>query len=111
LQVAVQIPVLILLTQRYGAWGAALGYVVSSVGLLPFSLWFILKTIGLPPMAFVRAVWRPLVAAALMYAAIRLAMPPVDATTLGTAEALVVLAKYAPLGAATYVASVTALWI
>ena len=110
-QLCIQIPALIFLTQRYGAWGAALGYVISSVGLLPFSLWLILRTIGVAPTDFVREVWRPLVAAAVMYFVITLAMPPLEATTLGTAEALAVLAKYAPLGAAAYTASVTLLWL
>jgi lipopolysaccharide exporter len=110
-QVCLQIPALIVLTRASGATGAALGYVVSSVGMLPFSLYFILRTIGVRYRDYLGCIWRPLTAATVMYLVLRLVMPPIDVMHLSTLEAVVLLGKYAPLGAALYAATLAALWL
>jgi lipopolysaccharide exporter len=110
-QVSLQIPALIVLTYYYGVVGAAWGYLAAAVGVLPFSLWFIQKSLGLPPFEFVKQVWRPLIAATTMYGCTKFAMPALDIATLASSSALKLLAIYAPLGASIYLLTVTLLWL
>jgi len=111
LQVSVQIPALIILTKQSGAHGAALGFVCASVGVLPISMYFILKALQIRYRDYLKFVWRPLTAAAAMYFVTRYSIPPVDVHTLSTGSALLMLAKYAPLGALVYITVVSALWL
>jgi O-antigen/teichoic acid export membrane protein len=110
-QVAVLIPALIVLTQRYGAWGAALAYVIAACAMLPISLWQIMKNLHIRTPEYIERVWRPMVASLVMYAIIRSVMPEVDPATIGTAAALVLIAKFVPFGALVYIATIGLLWL
>lgn len=111
MQACLLIPALIVLTHQYGVHGAAIAYVIASVTTLPAGVWMILRTLDIPVREFLRAIWRPATGATVMYALIRLAMPPVDAATIGTAGALEIIIRFVPLGAAVYVVTVLLLWL
>jgi lipopolysaccharide exporter len=109
-QIVVLIPLLLLLIPRYGVIGAAMSYVAITAGLLPINLTLVLRTLQLPVLDYLASVWRPLVAAALMYLATRAAMPALDAATMRPEQALTLLAAYVPLGAGIYLAVLSGLW-
>ena len=111
LQVCIEVPAIIFLTLHFGVLGAAYGYAVSAVVILPISLWLVLGALNVRALEFVGNIWRPLVAAGVMYLCVKLAMPPVDAATIGTLGGLILVAKFAPLGAAVYAATEALLWL
>lgn len=106
---SVQLLALIPLTTRYGLNGAAFAYLLTAVIMIPASLGVVLRMLQISVGAFLAAVWRPIVAAAAMYAGVwrLLKMFPAAQSTL---EALPQLVGAVALGAAIYVASVLGLW-
>jgi hypothetical protein len=68
------------------------------------------RALGVTARQLLAAVWRPLVAAAIMYGVTVLAQPSVDAATLTAGRGLMLLAIFVPLGAATYIAAELAIW-
>jgi O-antigen/teichoic acid export membrane protein len=110
-QACLLIPCLIVLTHLFGVRGAALAYVIATGVTLPAGLWLILRTLSIPVSAFLHVVWRPAAGAVVMYGVMRLAMPPVDAATIGTAGALELVVTFVPFGAAVYLATVLGLWL
>ena len=112
IQVSVLIPVLIIMSSRYGVVGAATGYILTALGLLPLNIALVLRTIEMRAATLLREVWRPILAAGTMYVVTKLvAMPVIDIATLSSSEALRLLAIYVPLGALVYVATLASLWM
>jgi hypothetical protein len=79
--------------------------------LLPLNATLVARALGVTARQLLAAVWRPLVAAAIMYGATVLAQPPIDAAALTAGRGLMLLAIFVPLGAATYIAAELALWM
>jgi len=90
--------------------GAVIATVVAALGLLPLNTALVVRTLGVTVRQLWAKVWRPLIAAGVMYAVTVLAQPPIDAATLTAARALVLLAIFVPLGAITYVGVALATW-
>jgi O-antigen/teichoic acid export membrane protein len=108
--VCIHLPMLIFLTHRYGVLGAASAHLAASAIILPISFHLICQTLGLRLMVIVAAVWRPVVAAALMYAVVVAARPVIDPAVISSFEAVRLLAVFAALGAVTYAAGLASLW-
>jgi O-antigen/teichoic acid export membrane protein len=111
LQVALLLAALIVLTPSYGAIGAAWAYVLAALGALPINFFYIARTLGLRSRAFLGAVWRPLVSAAVMYASVRLWGPGPVAGAASSVDAIVPLISCVALGAATYTLVMLLLWL
>ena len=66
----VQVPLLIACAYLYGPTGAAAAVLVANIVTVSTALFIAKGAIGYGPLDFLRCVWRPLLVAALMYAAI-----------------------------------------
>jgi O-antigen/teichoic acid export membrane protein len=111
LQACVLLPLSFWLTREYGVQGAVVATVGTALALLPLNATLVARALGVTARQLLAAVWRPLVAAAIMYGVTVLAQPPVDAATLTAGRGLMLLAIFVPLGAATYVAVELAIWL
>jgi lipopolysaccharide exporter len=111
IQMAILLPLLVYLTYRFGLLGAAWAYVISSLGPAPLATYAIfLWTTPVKLDDLWRPCWRPMVAAPLMFLAVRgfLANGATDSSIGG---ALVTLLEATLLGAALYCCIVSGLWI
>jgi lipopolysaccharide exporter len=111
LQVCVLLPLSFWLTRAYGVQGAVVATVGTALALLPLNATLVARALGVSARQLFATVWRPLVAAAIMYGVTVLAQPPLDAAALTAGRGVVLLAIFVPLGAATYVAVELALWM
>ena len=109
-QVCLLLPFLFWMTSAHGVRGAVIAAVVTAIGLLPFNATLVARTLGVRGRDLLAKVWRPLLAAVLMYAVIMLAHPPNDAYALTALRALSLLAVLVPLGAVTYATAILAIW-
>jgi O-antigen/teichoic acid export membrane protein len=108
--VAIQIGALIPLTQLYGVKGAATAYLVTAAAMIPLSLGVVLRMLRISLLQFLARVWRPIVAAMLMFVCVRQYLA-VGGTQLSGASALLHLVVAVALGAIVYVGSVGGLWL
>ncbi len=99
---------LILLTSRMGINGAALGFTIASFLVLPVHFLILRKSIGLSLREVWPRVWRSLVAVVVMWGALHLVAPDMQATT--SLDAAWRLAIAAGIGGAVYAAAVVGLW-
>lgn len=109
--VAIYLPMLLVLTQWHGVLGAAIAHVTASMVILPVSILVIVRTLELRFRHIVATAWRPIAASAVMYLVVMSARPAVDVATIGSVEALRLLAIYVPLGVVTYATGVLACWV
>lgn len=110
LEIAVLLPLLLLLVPRYELTGAAIAMLATVSLSVPVNFGIALKLLKLSPHSAVKVVWRPAVAASAMYLAIRAMFPPSAAAESSLANLWLLLAA-ALLGAAAYAATVAALWL
>ncbi|MGE0581058.1 MAG: lipopolysaccharide biosynthesis protein [Steroidobacteraceae bacterium] len=101
---------MLLLAPRYGLTGAAFAALTTSLVVVPVSIAVVIRMLDVRPGAILRAIWRPFVAAAIMYGCVfafvrQFALDPGTLVNLGRL-ALAVL-----LGAAIYVGGVATLWL
>lgn len=111
LQACVLLPLSFWLTRAYGVEGAVVATVGTAIGLLPLNATLVARALGVTARQLLATVWRPLLAAAVMYGVTVLAQPTVDTDTLTVARSLMLLAIFVPLGAATYIVVVLSSWI
>jgi lipopolysaccharide exporter len=111
LQVCVLLPLSFWMTREYGVQGAVMATVGTALALLPLNATLVARALGVTGRQLLASVWRPLLAAALMYAVVVLALPPIDTAALTAGRALVLLAIFVPLGAATYIAATLSIWM
>jgi len=111
LQVLVLLPLTLWLTRQYGIQGSAVATVGTALALLPLNATLVARVLGVTARQLLATVWRPLLAATVMYAVTVLAQPAIDPATLTAGRSLVLLLIYVPLGAATYIAVELALWL
>ena len=109
--VGILIPLLLYLTGRFGVAGAAWGYLVSSLCVAPIHYGLMLRLLNLRVPAFISVVWRPIVAATLMYMLVRLFVEALPRTSVGIVTQLGMLLGAVFLGVAAYVAASAVLWI
>ncbi|MBS0366455.1 MAG: lipopolysaccharide biosynthesis protein [Proteobacteria bacterium] len=110
LHVAVLVPTLIALTSLHADIGAAWAYVLAAVLTLPLTLYFITRFLGLRYRDFLRQLWRPLVAAAIMYLVVRALGPASPTRVLGVGEAALSLGQCVAMGAVVYSLAILVLW-
>jgi hypothetical protein len=110
LQVCFLLPLSFWLTREHGVQGAVVATVVTALGLLPLNATLVARAVGVTARQLLATAWRPLLAAAIMYGVTVLAQPGIDAATLTAGRALMRLAIYVPLGAATYIVAELSIW-
>jgi O-antigen/teichoic acid export membrane protein len=109
-EIAVLLPLLMLLIPRYQLTGAAVAMLVTVSLSVPLNFGIALRMLDLSPRAVIAVVWRPIVAASAMFFAIRAVFPPSSAAG-SSLDNLWLLLAAALLGAAVYAITVAALWL
>lgn len=104
------VTLMLLFAPRYGLTGAAFASLTTSLVVVPVSVAVVIRMLDVRPGAILRTIWRPFVAAAIMYGCVfafvrQFALDPGTLVNLGRL-ALAVL-----LGVMTYVGGVAALWL
>jgi lipopolysaccharide exporter len=110
LQVCFLLPLSFWLTREYGVQGAVVATVATALVLLPLNATLVARAIGVTARQLLATAWRPLLAVAIMYGVTVLAQPAIDTATLTAGRALVKLALFVPLGAATYIVAELSIW-
>ena len=108
--VVVQLPLLIILTYFMGLQGAVWAYLIAASVTLPLSFTSICRALDLRLRQLAAQFWRPVLAAALMFATLKTFVPAIDVATTSSAKAAALLAVYIPLGALTYCGGLAVLW-
>ena len=98
LQVCVLLPLSFWLTREYGVQGAVVATVGTALALLPLNATLVARALGVTARQLLAAVWRPLVAAAIMYGVTVLAQPSADAATLTAGHGLTLLGDLRAVG-------------
>lgn len=106
----IQLAALIPLTKTYGVIGAAFAYLLTAAVMIPASLGVVLKMLRIPVLDLLRVVWRPIAAAAVMYAGVARCLQLFPSYTT-SAAALPGLISAVTVGAAIYLSMVVALWL
>jgi O-antigen/teichoic acid export membrane protein len=109
-QVCLLVPLSFWLTNDYGVQGAVIAAVATALGLLPVNATLVARTLGVTARQLLAKVWRPLLAAAVMYGVTVLAQPLIETATLTAPRALALLAIFVPLGALAYLIAILVLW-
>jgi lipopolysaccharide exporter len=106
----VLVTLMVWLARSFGAMGAAWAAVLSAALLMPVNYAILLRKLELGAGAVLKVVWRPILAGAGMYAAVATfcAWTGVSGSTV---RDLLYLLSAVALGAAVYVAAVSALWL
>ena len=108
--VTIQIIALIPLTRAYGVAGAAMAYLVTAAVMIPVSLGVVLWMLRISVLQFMARVWRPLVAAALMFVTVRRYLATA-ADDVSGAAAVGHLGAAIAIGAFVYFGTVAILWV
>jgi O-antigen/teichoic acid export membrane protein len=111
LQVAILVPLMVAGTALYGLPGAAWGCVLTAAIILPITLMRVANLLQLHVKQLLRMLWRPAVAATVMYLAVRTFGPPVPREPIEAVEAAFSLGVCIAIGVPVYVASVLLLWM
>jgi O-antigen/teichoic acid export membrane protein len=109
LHVAVQLAALIPLTKAYGVVGSALAYLVTAAVMIPLSLGVALHMLKISVLNYVAKIWRPIVAAVVMYLGVAQYLRFITAPD--TAKAATHLLIAVALGVAIYVMLTFGLWV
>ena len=109
LNVAVQLAAVIPLTHKYGVIGAAAGYLITAAVVIPISLGVVLRMLKIGAQEFVVQIWRPMLAAVVMYLAVHEYLQVVGEATGPTA--VLHLAVAVAIGSCVYVGLISLLWV
>lgn len=108
-QAVLLVALMIVLSQRMGVAGAALAYVLSLCVVLPATFVFIARATGLRLREIVAAIWRPVLAAGVMFLAVQRVCERLG-TSGDTGELLLKLVVAAASGAVVYALVIAAAW-
>jgi len=108
IQAAILLPALVWGAHQAGVMGVAVATLAAGMVLAPINLTQVFRAIDLRYAEFLTAIWRPLVAAAIMYVAVELAQRSWHAETF--LEQLQQALGLVTLGAIVYTSAVLALW-
>jgi O-antigen/teichoic acid export membrane protein len=108
--VTVQLAAMIPLSRAYGAMGAASSYLVVTAVMIPISVGVTLRLLKISVLQFMAGIWRPLAAAATMYAIVHWFITLQPESTSNAALGAV-LAQAVVLGAVVYVGTVLLFWV
>lgn len=100
-------PMMVWAGSRYGPIGVAWAELATGLAFIPLSLGVLLRVLGLKFGEFLAQVWRPIVAAIAMFAAVRVASDYLEGTLAATPA--IVLVSGLVLGVLTYVACILVL--
>jgi O-antigen/teichoic acid export membrane protein len=104
------VPAMVFAAWEYGATGVAWIELGSSFVFIPLSWALLFPLIGVRVRDCIGVIYRPVIAAGVMYFAVR-AVLPVDVTTGASASGFVHLLLAVLLGVVLYVAGIVALWL
>lgn len=108
--VVLLLALLALFSWRFGTVGVAYAALLSSVLTTPIYLWHLRRRLNIEAAVFVRAVWRPFIAAGLMAVVVREALPQFHPDMpIGIAAAWLI--SGVAIGVATYFLVAGALWL
>jgi len=108
-QVLVLVPTMIWLSSQYGLVGAAMAFAVSCMVTYPVNVSLLLPALEARLRDYVRPIWRPALAAAVMYFVLQAVADP--AAGLSAPRQIFQLAKSVTLGATAYVVVVLLCWV
>ena len=108
LHVPVLVTLLIFMTSRYGIEGAAWATVSTGVVVVPVSLYFVFRELDLRVREFAGVVWRPAVAATVMYGLMTVTRS--ESIPTGIPTAALQLLMLVAVGGVAYVVGVLSLW-
>jgi O-antigen/teichoic acid export membrane protein len=111
IQMLILIPSLTISSLNYGFTGAAYAYVLSEAVMASISFMFLFGELGVGVGQAASVLWRPLLAAAFMYAVVQLAAPPVPLIGSDNFALLAHLLTAVSSGAIAYVTFLYILWI
>ena len=97
-------------TWMYGIIGSAWAYVITAIFMLPVNFLFITRYLEMNGWTFFSNLWRPLVAATIMYLGVRLLGPPLPDGVIPSAQAATSLITSVALGAPIYILAILGLW-
>lgn len=98
-----------LLLPTMGLVGAGWAFLIAALVTLPVQQWILKRTLDLPPIYWVRRIWRPVAAATAMYFSVTALQAALPASVTNLAR-LLECALVATAGAICYVAVALALW-
>jgi len=101
---------MLVLVPSRGAGGAAISYLAAMACMVPLDLYLVCRILGLRRSSVLAVIWRPVLAAGLMYAAVWAVsgdIPPSLGNLVRGGELLMLML----LGAAVYVVALAALWM
>jgi O-antigen/teichoic acid export membrane protein len=103
------VPAMFVLMQSFAMRGAALACLSAGLLSLPVNYAIVLRQLQLPLSALLRQLWRPAIAAAAMFATLRLLVSALPNSAGGLLDALM-LVLLVGTGATVYFALITLLW-
>lgn len=109
-RIGILVPALVYFTSKYGVLGAAWTYLGVTLGFMPITYFVVFRVVGARVTQFISIVWRPLLAAALMYLLvlrINVWFPVGD----NTADLALKLGFSVVFGAIAYCAAVGVFWL
>lgn len=107
--VALLITLLLVLVPRFGVQGAAYAYVICALTTLPIGIMVVLSLLQIKARVFLAQLWRPLLAAVALFAAVRAWVDHLEATLRVGMLAGQMLQAIA-LGASVYLATLALSW-
>jgi len=108
--VAILVPMVIMLTLRNGALGAAQAFLLTAIVNLPVYYATMFRTLKLPVSRFLATVWRPIAAAGAMYLGVGEFVRQLRPAS-GSVDALPQLLLAVLLGVLIYLTCLTVLWL
>ncbi len=109
LHFVILLPLLLVLSRTFGLAGVASAEFFATIVSVLVECVLISRAFALSPSAYLRGLWRPLIAALTMAICVTLLLSRLDAYAF-TAKPLLQLAIALPVGVAVYVSALTILW-
>lgn len=110
INVIIMIPLVIVGVRQAGALGAAWAMMGVVILLLPLNLLLPFRWLNIHVTEFLAVIWRPLVAAGVMYLGVSMLMPALEISTQDALRHALYLLIAVPLGVALYIGAVFFLW-
>jgi O-antigen/teichoic acid export membrane protein len=109
-QITILLPILTILTMRYGGIGAAYAYLASQLVIIPFTFMSILRLLGITVRQMLLVLWRPFVSAAVMFGIVRLVAHMLIADPFDYLTGTIHLTQMVLIGIVAYVSCLYAMW-
>jgi O-antigen/teichoic acid export membrane protein len=111
IHVGILLPLMLGLTPFFGISGSAWAYVITAATILPVNFFFITRYLGIRRADLIAELWRPLLAATVMYASVRFFGPPLPLTAPPPVQLAASLGLCVAIGVPVYTFCVTVLWL